>query len=275
MAVPSSGPLGLYEDIWEELAGSQGNNSLHSASIHAGFNTPDAMGDFYGYVDAEAPTVNSSNATSVGTTTMVANGQMTNNGGANATAHGFYFGTNSGAANNNTKYDIGARTGSSFTFNRTFTGLSSNTTYYYWAFAENSVGETIASNRITQATNLPTFGTSWTQYPTNNNGGFATSPGGNIPTWIGGGNTSSFPGSQTVTMTWSAPYASPGSLTKGTFNGNTSFNSNSSGFTLTAGPGSTIYGVKGYLVLSSPGYSSNSGPRHPTFGNGITWAIQT
>ena len=233
MAVPSSGPLGLYEDIWEELAGSQGNNSLHSASIHAGFNTPDAMGDFYGYVDAEAPTVNSSNATSVGTTTMVANGQMTNNGGANVTAHGFYFGTNSGAANNNTKYDVGARTGSSFTFNRTFTGLSANTTYYYWAFAENSVGETIASNRITQATNLPSFGTSWTQYPTNVNGGFATSPGGNIPTWIAGGNTSSFPGSQTVTMTWTAPYASPGSLTKGTFNGNTSFNSNSSGFTPT------------------------------------------
>lgn len=275
MAVPSSGPLGLFEDIWDELDGSKGSNSLHSASIHAGFSTPDAMGDFYGYVDAEAPTLTSSNATSVGTTTMVANGSMTNNGGANLTAHGFYFGTNSGAAGNNTKYDVGARTGTSFTFNRTFTSLSSNTTYYYWAFATNSVGETIASNRITQATNLPGFGTSWTQMPGNNNGGFATSPGGSVPTWVSGGNTSSFPGGQTVTMTWTAGNVSPGSLTKGTFNGNTSFNSNSSGFTLTAGPGVTAYGQKGYLVLSSPGYSSNSGPRHPTFGNGITWAIGT
>ena len=275
MAVPASGPLGLYEDIWEELSGTQGENSLHSASIHAGFSTPDAMGDFYGYIDAEAPTLTSLNATSVTTNSMIANGQLTNNGGADLTAHGFYFGTNSGAANNNTKYDIGSRAGSSYTFTRTFTGLGTATTYYYWAFGENIAGETIAGNRITQATNLPSFGTSWTQYPGNVNGGFANSPGGAIPTWVSGGNTSSFPGGQTVTMTWTAPYASPGTLTKGTFNGNTAFNSNSSGFTLTAGPGTYQLGIRGFLILSSPGYNSNSGPRHPTFGNGITWAIGT
>ena len=226
MAVPSSGPLGLYEDIWTELAGSQGENSLHSASIHAGFSTPDAMGDFYGYVDAEPPSVASLNAGSTGTTTMIAQGQLQNNGGANLTSHGFYFGNNSSSAGNNTKYDIGARTGLGFNFYRAFTGLSAGTTYYYWAFGENIAGETIGS-RITKATNLPSFGTSWKQMPGNNNGGFANSPGGSIPAWISGGNTSGFPGAQSVTMTWTAPYASPSSLTKGSFNGNRSFFSQS------------------------------------------------
>lgn len=58
MAVPSSGQLGLYEDIFTAFnEHSQGDNSLHNASTYAGFSTPDAMSDFYGYVDAVAPSV--------------------------------------------------------------------------------------------------------------------------------------------------------------------------------------------------------------------------
>ena len=60
MAVPSSGELKLWDDLWnQEIGGSKGNNSLHSASVYAEFDTPDALGDFYGWSDVEVPSVSS------------------------------------------------------------------------------------------------------------------------------------------------------------------------------------------------------------------------
>jgi len=52
MAVPSSGQLGLYSSIGTELGVSQSNVSLRSMSNSAGFSTPDAMSEFYGYSNA-------------------------------------------------------------------------------------------------------------------------------------------------------------------------------------------------------------------------------
>ena len=75
MAVPSSGQLKLWNDIWNnEIGGTQGNNSLHSASVYAGFTTPDAMGDFYGWSDVEVPSVSTSAMSSVTDNSMQANG---------------------------------------------------------------------------------------------------------------------------------------------------------------------------------------------------------
>ncbi len=83
MPVPNSGPLGLYKVIFTEFTQhAQGNNSLHSASIEAGFSTPDAMGDFYGYTDAVAPTMFSQNASSVTDSSMIAHGGVSSDGGA-------------------------------------------------------------------------------------------------------------------------------------------------------------------------------------------------
>lgn len=48
MALPSSGPLGI-DAIRTELQQSQGNNSLRTLSSLAGFSTPDAISEFYGY----------------------------------------------------------------------------------------------------------------------------------------------------------------------------------------------------------------------------------
>jgi len=48
MALPSSGPLSL-NDIRVELQQSQANSSLRSLSNLAGFSTPDAVSEFYGY----------------------------------------------------------------------------------------------------------------------------------------------------------------------------------------------------------------------------------
>lgn len=155
MAVPSSGELRLYADIWVELAGSQGNNSLNSASVHAGFTTPDAMSDFYGYVDAEAPTVTTSAASSITQTSMTANGNVTSDGGATVTSRGFYFGTNSGAPTSNTQYTAGSGTGA---YSRSFTGLPTYTTYYMWAYATNTAGTGIgAQQSATTQVSVPTL----------------------------------------------------------------------------------------------------------------------
>lgn len=159
MAVPSSGQLRLNADINLEINGTGTGTdvSLNGLSASAGFTAPNGMEEFYGYVDAIAPSVTTNNATSVTTSRIVANGNVTSDGGGTIIERGFYFGTNSSAATSNTKYTVSGTTGS---FSRSFTGLSSNTTYYYWAYATNSVGTTIGS-RITQATSYSySFGTS-------------------------------------------------------------------------------------------------------------------
>lgn len=156
MAVPSSGELRLYADIGVELGVPQSNVSLGSMSDSAGFAEPDAMSDFYGYVDAVAPSVTTNSLTSIGETSMTLNGNVTSDGGASITQRGFYFGTNSSSPTNNTKYTVGGTTGS-YTLNRT--GLSAGTTYYCWAFATNSAGTTYGSR--TQANTIAAYNPDW------------------------------------------------------------------------------------------------------------------
>lgn len=150
MAVPSSGQLRLNGDINLEIngTGTGTNVSLNGLSLEAGFSEPNGMFEFYGYVDAVAPSVSTSAATSVDIYSMTINGNVTSDGGATVTSRGFYFGTSSNYASN-TKYTIGSGTGA-FSSNRT--GLSAYTTYYITAWAINSVGETRGST-ISQSTN--------------------------------------------------------------------------------------------------------------------------
>lgn len=156
MAVPSSGELRLYADIGVELGVSQSNVSLGSMSDSAGFAEPDAMSDFYGYVDAVAPSVTTNAISNIGQTSLRANGNVTADGGGAITERGFYIGTNSASPTNNTKYTVSGTTGS---YLRNITGLSSYTTYYCWAFATNSAGTTYGSrvNAATLSSFSPTY----------------------------------------------------------------------------------------------------------------------
>ena len=151
MAVPCSGELRLYADIGVELGVPQSNVSLGSMSDSAGFAAPDAMSDFYGYVDAIAPSVTTNAINSIGTNSLRANGNVTSDGGGTITERGFYIGTNSASPTNNTKYTVGGTTGA-YSYN--LGGLSSGTTYYAWAFATNVVGTTYGS-RVNAATIVP------------------------------------------------------------------------------------------------------------------------
>lgn len=156
MAVPSSGPLKLRGDINLEVNDNvtDTNVALHQLSIDAGFSTPDSMGDFYGYTSVYAPSVTTNAATSVTDTAMTLNGNVTDDGKENV-SRGFYHGTNSSTSTSNTKYTLGG-TQSTGTFACTRTGLSYGTAYYFWAFACNSAGETIAS-RVQSNTAYPPY----------------------------------------------------------------------------------------------------------------------
>lgn len=49
MAIKSSGQLSLRDDIQAEIGGASENISLRAMSVLAGFVSPDAMSEFYGY----------------------------------------------------------------------------------------------------------------------------------------------------------------------------------------------------------------------------------
>jgi len=146
MAVPDTGQLKLWDTLWnQELNGSKGGNSLHSASVYAGFSTPDALGDFYGWSDVEAPTVTTQGVTSAQVNSQTLNGTVTSTGNE-AVNRGFYHGTST-TRTSNTKYTLGGTQNSTGTFNCTRTSLSQATTYYNWAFACNSAGEGVGGRQ--------------------------------------------------------------------------------------------------------------------------------
>jgi hypothetical protein len=151
MAVVSSGEIKLIGDVNLEINGNttDTNVSLITLSVGASFTEPHGLTEFYGYVDAIAPSVSTGSASSVGQTSMTISGNVTSDGGGTITERGFYFGTNSSAATSNTKYVVSGTTGG---YSRSMTGLSASSTYYFWAYATNSVGTTIGSrNQATTA----------------------------------------------------------------------------------------------------------------------------
>ncbi len=115
---------------------------------------------------AFAPTITTSDATSVTQTGATFNGNITNTGGIGPTVRGFAWGTNSGLSGGDTAtttdtsgapFGTGAFTDSSQT-------LTCNTTYYYRAYATNSIGTSYGaiSNSFTTSacgSNNPTVST--------------------------------------------------------------------------------------------------------------------
>ncbi len=81
------------------------------------------------------PTVQTISATNITTTGATLNGNVTSDGGATVTDRGFLYGTS--ANNLSQTVESGSGTGS---YTKALTGLSSNTTYYYKAYAINSIG---------------------------------------------------------------------------------------------------------------------------------------
>ena len=137
MALQSSGAISIT-DIRTELGSS--SYSLRTLSAAAGFSTPDAMSEFYGYTSMTSPSITTNAITGVTVTNMTLNGNVTSDGGATVTSRGFYFGTSSNVTSN-PQYSSGSGTGA-FSLNVSVTG---STTYYCAAYATNAAGTTIGS----------------------------------------------------------------------------------------------------------------------------------
>ena len=145
MPITSSGEIALIADIEAEFdqAGTE-DISLVQAATDAGLSTTDvSMFGFYGESDVAVGAVTTNSISSVGSSGMTLNGNITNDGGGTITDHGFYFGTDGLDYTQNTKVSLG--TGSVGSYSSVRTGLSSQTTYYATAYVVNSAGESVGA----------------------------------------------------------------------------------------------------------------------------------
>ena len=85
---------------------------------------------------SKEPNVQTNNATNISYEKATLNGVVLDEGTYNVTEYGFYFGTNQ---NPTVKYQVGNSYNTSV-FYKSIANLNDNTTYYYKAYAKNSVG---------------------------------------------------------------------------------------------------------------------------------------
>lgn len=97
----------------------------------------------YGPPAASAPTVTSDGYTSTGCTTLTASGTVSSDGGAAVTARGIAYGTSSNPTIAGGHTTNGSGTGS---FGAGLTGLDVTTSYFFRAYATNSVGTSYGAN---------------------------------------------------------------------------------------------------------------------------------
>lgn len=163
MALQSSGAISVSQ-IKTELTSS--SNSLRTLSAAAGFSTPDAMSEFYGYTSSLPPTVVTFAFDQIGETSIRCGGAVNSDGGAAITERGFYFGTSTNMTSN-PKYTVSGTVGY-YTLNRT--GLSPNTTYRCWAYATNASGTTYGA--MVTATTYQVYNPTWATMYTSSQGLF-------------------------------------------------------------------------------------------------------
>lgn len=115
------------------------------------------------------PTVVNVGESGVGTTFFTANSNITADGGATINGAGFYMGTDSSNATNNTHYDISPAPSTTGSKSYDFGGLTANTTYYYWGTATNTFSATkgVASSYETVQTTVQTYSFNNTYYNAN------------------------------------------------------------------------------------------------------------
>jgi len=153
MALQTSGPIALFleiraEEIVKTPSLSATDFGLREVSAAAGFTEPDLMSEFYGYssvtpiVWTAAPVEVSKNDISIN---VRQNANTYNQGNGTITSKGFYYGTSTNIASA-TKVQVNTSNNTA-EFSRNFTGLSGGTTYRFWAYAVNDVGETVSPRR--------------------------------------------------------------------------------------------------------------------------------
>jgi len=106
-----------------------------------------STGSILNFTTDSAPTVTTNTASAVTNTSATLNGTITNTGGDNADEVGFAWGTESNLSGGDTATtsQFGADNWGAESFSAAIEDLVKNTTYYFRAYAANSVGTTTAS----------------------------------------------------------------------------------------------------------------------------------
>jgi|GEM_PF-2738431 len=154
---------GTYSSLSFDTAGSGNGSPWGLVRVGTDFWTVDITDaeayKYEGPVYTTAPTVTTGSASSITASTATIAGNITNNGGADATQRGFAYGTASNLATVIATTTDGSFTGTGAISTST-TGLSPNTTYYFRAYATNSAGTGYGSiQNFKTATTTPTVTT--------------------------------------------------------------------------------------------------------------------
>ena len=115
------------------------------------------------------PTVVNLSELSVSSNSFTARLEITADGGSTINGAGFYMGTDSSSATNNTHYDISPAPNNIGVKSYDFSGLNASTTYYYWGTATNTYSSTkgVASSYETVTTTAPVYTYNNTYYSNN------------------------------------------------------------------------------------------------------------
>lgn len=156
MAVPNTGALCLYATIiGGEKGDAQGNNSLHDMSVYAGFSTPDAMSEFYGWSDVELGVITSQYATASTQSSLTLRNFISSTGGGTC-SQGVYLGTQT-TITSRPKYTGQTNITATGNYDVTASGLASNTQYKWSAWISNEAGEYIHNYTRYNSTDPPPF----------------------------------------------------------------------------------------------------------------------
>jgi len=133
----------------EDAAGTYDDQVTPSAAIGGTFTASNydityATGDIIVSAGASAPTVTTSAATSVGSTTATLNGNVSADGGAEVTARGFVYSTTEATPElgESGVTQSASASGGTGLIDAALSSLSANTTYSFQAYATNSAGTT-------------------------------------------------------------------------------------------------------------------------------------
>lgn len=158
MAVPNSGELELRNDIGNEVYGNVTGSdiSLHDMSEYAGFSTPDAMSDFYGWSNIELPAVSGIALLGCSTSVVSVKAVADSDGNDPTACFGFIGGVNTNILTNPKICVGGPSLVNCSCYIGSFTGLQYYRTHYFWAFACNSLGQ-VTDGCIAVRTKAPPF----------------------------------------------------------------------------------------------------------------------
>ena len=136
----------------------QGSKNVNNSSIEARSKNCSNSGDNTQWVFDGAPTITTQDVTNIGTNSATGNGNITDLGNPNPTAHGVCWNTTGTPTISDNTDDTGAATATG-AFTANITGLTPGTAYHVRAYATNSNGTTYGSDRTftTSSATAPTL----------------------------------------------------------------------------------------------------------------------